>query len=60
MVLDTVPGDYVIERYDDTEWNSVRSDWITEEKLSVYFDDAQWALRADQVNQLGAFVAKPK
>lgn len=58
LVLDTVPGDYTIERYDETEWNSVRSDWITEQKLSVYFDDAQWALVHDQFNQIRAFAAK--
>jgi hypothetical protein len=58
LLLDTVPADYKIERYDETEWNAVRSDWITEQKLSLYFDDAQWALVADQLNQIRAFAAK--
>ena len=58
LLLDTVPSDYAIETYDDTEWNSVRSDWITEQKISFYFDDAQWALAPDQLNQIQAFAAK--
>jgi hypothetical protein len=58
LVLDTVPGDYTIERYDETVWNSVRSDWITEQRLSLYFDDAQWALVPGQMNQIRALAAK--
>lgn len=58
LVLDMVPGDYTIETYDETEWNTVRSDWITEQKLSVYFDDAQWALLPTQSNQIRSFAAK--
>jgi hypothetical protein len=58
LILDLVPGDYTIERYDDTEWNSVQSDWVTEQKLSVYFNDAQWALVPDQFNQIRAFATK--
>jgi hypothetical protein len=58
LVLDTVPSDYTIEKYDETEWNMVRSDWITEQRLSLYFDDAQWALVTDQVNQIRGFAAK--
>jgi hypothetical protein len=58
LILDTVPSDYTIEKYDETEWNSVRSDWITEQKLSIYFDNAQWALAPDQLNKIRAFAAK--
>jgi hypothetical protein len=58
LILDTVPADYKIERYDETEWNAVRSDWITEQKLPLYFDNAQWALVPDQVNQIRALAAK--
>ncbi len=58
LVLDMVPGDHTIDHYDETEWNSVRSDWITEQKLTVYFDNAQWALLPDQVTQIRAFSAK--
>jgi hypothetical protein len=57
LILDTVPADYTIEKYDETEWNAVRSDWITEQKLSLYFDDAQWALVPDQLNKIRAFAA---
>jgi hypothetical protein len=58
LVLDTVPGDYTIERFDSTEWNEVRSDWITEQKLSVYFGDAQWSISPEQTNRLRAFALK--
>lgn len=58
LVLDTVPGNYAIERYDATEWNEVRSDWITEQKLSVYFGDAQWLMSPEQANRLRTLARK--
>ena len=42
------------DQYDD-EWNLVRSDWITEQKLSVYFSDNQWVLVADQIAEIRRF-----
>lgn len=58
LVLDIVPPDYAIVRYDDTEWNSVRSDWITEQKLTLYFDTEKWVLLPNQITQIRAFAQK--
>ena len=58
LVLDSVPSDYTIEDYEITEWNEVRSDWITEQKLSVFFESGQWTLLPGQIGEIRAFAAK--
>ena len=58
LVLDSVPSDYTIDHYDKTEWNEVRSDWITEQKVSVFFESGQSKLPPDQVLPIHAFAAK--
>jgi hypothetical protein len=58
LLLDTVPGDLTIDYYDDVTWNQVRSDWITEQKFSLYFADNQWALTADQITKIGQFATR--
>jgi hypothetical protein len=57
LVLDLVPSDVAIERYDRTEWQSVRSDWMTKQKLSVYFGNAQSTLDSNQLGQIKTFAA---
>ena len=58
LVLDSVPSDYTIDHYDTTQWNEVRSDWITEQKLSVFFESGQWTLLPAQAGAIRAFAAK--
>jgi len=58
LLLDTVPSDYTIDHYDDTEWNEVRSDWITEQKLSVFFETGQSTLLPTQAAEIRAFATK--
>jgi len=58
LILDSVPSDYTIDHYDITEWNEVRSDWITEQKVSVFFESGQWKLPPDQVLPIHTFAAK--
>lgn len=58
LVLDTVPSDYTIDYIDETQWDQIRSDWITEQKLSLYFDDARWALSSDQIGKLRDFATR--
>lgn len=57
LLLDMVPGDYTIEHYDITEWNAIRSDWITKQRASIYFDTAASSLNPDQVAQVRRFAA---
>jgi hypothetical protein len=58
LVLDTVPSDWTIDYYDDTEWNAVRSDWVTEHKLSVYFDTEKWTLPLSESTAIRALASK--
>lgn len=57
LVLDIVPGDYKIEQLDATEWNTVRSDWITQHDLSVFFDSGQSSLTPKAASQIRDFAA---
>jgi hypothetical protein len=58
FVLDSVPSDYTIDHYDETEWNEVRSDWITEHKLSVFFESGQSTLLPVRAGEIRAFATK--
>ena len=58
LVLDTVPPDFAIERIDMTRWNMIRSDWITQQNASVYYDNNQWNLLPRQRNDVATFAAK--
>ena len=58
FVLDSVPSDYTIDHYDETEWNEVRSDWITEHKLSVFFESGQSTLLPARAGEIRAFATK--
>jgi hypothetical protein len=58
LFLDTVPSNYAIERYDATEWQDIRSDWITQQKLSVFFETGESKLSAARVSEIKAFAKK--
>jgi hypothetical protein len=58
LVLDVVPGDYKIEQFDITEWNTVRSDWITQHELSVFFESGKSTLQPKALSQAREFAAK--
>ena len=58
LILDTVPSDVTIDYYDDTEWNDIRSDWITQQKLSVFFETGKSALPPARAGEIRAFAAK--
>lgn len=57
LQLDRVPLDYQVDYYDATEWNSIRSDWMTKHTLSTYFADAEWALSPGALNEIRQFAA---
>jgi hypothetical protein len=58
LFLDMVPSNYAIERYDTTEWQDVRSDWITQQKLSVFFDTGESKLSSTGVSEIKTFAKK--
>jgi hypothetical protein len=58
LVLDTVPSNYATERYDTTEWQDVRSDWITQQKLSVFFDTGESKLTSAGISEIKTFATK--
>lgn len=55
LILDTVPPQYKIEHIDSTEWNEVRSDWRTEQRVSSYFATERWQLDPAQLAQIREF-----
>ena len=54
---DRVPLDYQVDFYNETEWNSIRSDWMTAHNLSTYFGDGAWELTPKTVNEIRQFAA---
>lgn len=58
LILDTVPPPFKIEKYETTEWNDIRSDWRTEQSVSIYFATEQWQLDSAQIAQTSAFAEK--
>jgi len=58
LKLDRVPHNYQVDYYDTTEWNSVRSDWMTKHTLSTYFADAEWELSPKVANEVRQFAAE--
>jgi hypothetical protein len=58
LILDSVPSNYKIERYAATEWNEIRSDWRTEQKVSVHFATESWQLNSVQKAQIREFADK--
>lgn len=57
LSLDRVPAGYQVDYYNTTEWNSIRSDWITKHTLSSYFADGEWQLSARTGNEIRQFAA---
>src|SRR4051812_5438445 len=58
LILDTVPSDHAIERYDETQWQNIRSDWITQQKLSVFFETGKATLLPARAGEIRSFAAK--
>jgi hypothetical protein len=58
LLIDLVPSDYTIDYYSTTEWNEVRSDWIIEQKLSIFFETGQWTLLPGKIADIREFAAK--
>jgi hypothetical protein len=58
LILDTVPANHTIDYYDDTEWNDIRSDWITQQMLSVFFETGKATLSPARASEIRAFAAK--
>jgi hypothetical protein len=57
LKLDRVPLDYQVDYYNTTEWNSIRSDWVTQHTFATYFADGEWALSYRTVNEISQFAA---
>jgi hypothetical protein len=55
LMLDTVPSDYTIDHYDTVQWDKIRSDWVTEHKISIFFDSGAANLKPEQVGQIRSF-----
>jgi len=58
LVLDTVPSNYAIERYDTTEYHDWRSDWMTRQDVSIFFDSGESKLSPAAAKEIQAFALK--